>query len=39
MFQDSGIGAEANTPTGETSVLHKKASSGIGAHRRERTED
>jgi hypothetical protein len=37
-FSDSGIGAEANTPTGETSVLHK-ASSGIGTHRREMTED
>jgi hypothetical protein len=37
-FSDSGIGAEANKPTGETSVIHK-ASSGIGTHRRERTED
>jgi hypothetical protein len=39
-FSDSGIGAEANTHTGELSVLHKAAeSSGICTHSRERNED
>jgi hypothetical protein len=37
-FSDSGIGAEADTPTGEIFVLHKE-SSRIGAKSREGTED
>jgi hypothetical protein len=37
-FSESGIGTEANTPTGELSVPHK-GSSRIGAHSRERTGD
>jgi hypothetical protein len=37
-FSESGIGTEANTPTGEISVPHK-GSSRIGAHSRERTGD
>jgi hypothetical protein len=37
-FSESGIGTEANTPTGEISVPHK-GSSRIGAHSSERTGD
>jgi hypothetical protein len=37
-FSESGVGTEANTPTGEISVPHK-GSSRIGAHSTERTAD